>query len=210
MEKTYKTRIGVMGGTFDPIHYGHLMIAENAREQFQLQKILFLPAGRPPHKHHITEAVHRCRMVSLAISGNPWFALDQTEVESDGVSYTYLTMQKLKQRYGDVELFFILGADSLFDFESWMKPEAILQNCNILAAYRDNTGSFFGQLEYLDQKYPGKFFPLDTPSLEVSSQDIRMRVQYGRTIRYLVPEEVEAYIRNHKFYQKAPERKDGT
>ena len=148
-------------------------------------------------------ASHRCSMVSLAIAGNPFFTLDRREVESSDISYTYVTLQNLKKELPQTELFFILGADSLFDFQSWRKPEEILTYCSILAAYRkhEREDRFFQQIDLLNRKYPGKFFPLDTPSLEVSSQDIRNRVQHGRSIRYLVPEEVGAYIRAHHLYQ---------
>lgn len=201
-----KKKIGIMGGTFNPIHYGHLVIAESAREQYCLQEIRFLPSGRPPHKQHTMQASHRCNMVSLAIEGNPFFTLDRREVESQEVSYTFLTMERLKKECPDAELYFILGGDSLFDFESWRNPEAILQHCSILAAYRkrERQEDFFQQIGLLNHKYPGKFFPLDTPSLEVSSQDIRNRVQSGRSIRYLVPREVEGYIRAHHLYKEAP------
>ena len=198
-------KIGIMGGTFDPIHYGHLMIAENAREQFGLEKVLFLPTGHSPHKQvqDVTASFHRCQMVSLAIAGNPAFSMDQTEVDTKDTSYTYLTLGKLKERNPGAELFFILGADSLFDFEGWKEPAAILENCNVLAAHRkhQHQEKFFQQIDYLNQKYQEKFFPLDTPNLEVSSQDIRNRLHYGRTIRYLVPEAVEAYIRANHLYE---------
>lgn len=197
-------RIGIMGGTFNPIHYGHLMIAENAREQFSLDKILFIPTGHSPlkHKQHITNTVHRCAMVSLAIADNPWFVLDKIEVNSPETSYTFRTVEKLKENYIFSELFFILGADSLFDFESWKSPELILKNCSILAAYRKHQRQeeFFTQITHLNEKYPDKFYPLDTPELEVSSQEIRQRIQERRSIRYLVPESVETYIANNKLY----------
>lgn len=198
-----KEKIGIMGGTFDPIHNGHLVIAETAREQFRLQEILFLPSGHPPHKGHAMPASHRCSMVSLAIAGNPFFTLDRREVDSPDISYTYVTLRNLKKELPHTELFFILGADSLFDFESWRKPEEILTYCSILAAYRkhERQNRFFQQIDLLNRKYPGKFFPLDTPSLEVSSQDIRNRVQHGRSIRYLVPKEVGEYIRAHHLYE---------
>ena len=198
-------KIGIMGGTFDPIHYGHLMIAENAREQFGLDKVLFIPTGNPPHKQrqHVTEAIHRCRMVSLAIEDNEAFAMDETEVESSDTSYTYLTLKKIRDRYREAHLYFILGADSLFDFESWKEPEAILEHCSILAAFRYHVHQdcFFEEIGYLNCKYQEHFFPLNTPNLEVSSQDIRNRLQYGRTVRYLVPRNVELYIRKHHLYE---------
>lgn len=196
-------KIGIMGGTFNPIHNGHLVIAENAREQYGLHKVLFLPSGHPPHKRDTMPASHRCEMVSLAIADNPYFTLDRREAESPEISYTYATLEAYKREEPYTDLYFILGADSLFDFESWRKPEAILQHCSILAAFRKHgrQEEFFQQIDVLNQKYPGKFFPLDTPSLEVSSQDIRSRVRQGRSIRYLVPREVRAYIQAHHLYE---------
>ena len=197
-------RIGIMGGTFNPIHNGHLMIAENAREQFCLEQVQFIPTGHSPlaHKRQVTDAAHRCKMGSLAISDNPWFVLNEIEVHSSETSYTFRTVKQLKEQEENVELYFILGADSLFDFESWKEPELILENCNVLAAYRKHQRQeeFLQQIERLNRKYPRKFYPLDTLSLEVSSQDIRRRVNEHHTIRYLVPKEVEAYIHKHKLY----------
>lgn len=199
-------RIGIMGGTFNPIHNGHLMIAENAREQYCLDQVMFIPTGHSPlrHKQRITDAVYRCEMVSLAIADNPWFVLNEIEIHSLETSYTFRTVEKLKEDYKNVELFFILGADSLFDFESWRNPERILEHCKVLAAYRKHQrqNEFFQYITELNEKYPGKFYPLDTPSLEVSSQEIRQRIQEDKTIRYLVPREVEAYIQKNKLYFK--------
>lgn len=198
-------RMGIFGGTFDPIHNGHLMIAENAREQYSLDQVLFIPTGHSPlrHKQQITDSVHRCAMVSRAIADNPHFALHRIEVHSQEISYTFRTIEMLKENYKNTELFFILGADSLFDFESWRSPELIVKNCNILAAYREHERQeeFLLHLSYLNEKYPGKFQPLDTPNLELSSHEIRRRVQEKKTIRYLVPKVVEDYIREHELYK---------
>ncbi len=199
-----RRRIGIIGGSFNPVHYGHLMIAENAREQFALDKVLFIPTGHSPlkHKQQITDAVHRCAMVSMAVSDNPWFDLDEVEVQSPEISYTYRTMNKLKDKYISSEFFFILGADSLFDFESWKNPQLILENCSILAAGRRHLREkkFLEQIAYLNEKYPQKFHPLDTTNIDVSSEEIRQRVRQGRSIRYLVPETVEKYIKDKKLY----------
>lgn len=205
MSNNNHKRMGIFGGTFDPIHNGHLMIAENAREQYSLDQVLFIPTGRSPlrHKQQITDSVHRCAMVSRAIADNPYFALHRIEVHSQEISYTFRTIEMLKENYKNTELFFILGADSLFDFESWRNPELIVKNCNILAAYREHERQeeFLLHLSYLNEKYPGKFHPLDTPNLEVSSHEIRHRVQEKKTIRYLVPKVVEDYIQEHELYK---------
>lgn len=197
-------RVGVIGGAFNPIHNGHIMIAASAKEQFSLDQVLFIPTGHSPYKHkqQITDAADRCAMVSLAIGSYPCFALDKIEVESSETSYTYVTLGKLKEKLSFSELFFVLGADSLFGFEDWKNPELILNNCKILAAYRKykRENEFFCHISYLNRKYPGKFYPLDTPTIAVSSQEIRQRVRDGKTIHHLVPGAVETYIKNNKLY----------
>lgn len=205
MDKEAIRKIGIIGGTFNPIHNGHLLIAEYAREEFQLENVLFLPTGHSPHKlkQKITEASMRCDMIKLAIADNPFFELDFTEVKAERLSYTYLTLLELKKAYPMAELYFILGADSLFDLEDWKKPEEILSNCNILAAYREGEGqkNFQKQIDYLNEKYDAHIYPLHTPSFEVSSREIRSRVSKNQTIRYLVPKEVEAYIQKTGLYR---------
>lgn len=204
MDTKQKQKIGIMGGTFNPIHNGHLIIAENARVQFGLDQVLFIPAGYPPHKSQkqVVTAYHRCHMISLAIQDNPYFALSRLEVDSVKISYTYLTLQKLQKHYENTELFFILGADSLFDLERWCEIETVLDCCTILAAYRSHQKQeyFTQQIAYLAQKFSCRIFPLHTPNFEVSSGEIRNRIHAGNTIRYLVPAEVEAYIRTQHLY----------
>lgn len=198
-------KIGIIGGTFNPIHNGHLMIAEYAREEFDLNRILFLPTGHAPHKsdQQTAPADQRCDMVSLAIKDNPYFQLDLTEVNTEEVSYTYLTLQKLKEAYPNAELYFILGADSLFDLEDWKKPAQIFSNCNILAAYREhqNQQHFSEQIAYLNDKYNARIFPLHAPEFDVSSRDIRSRIMKQKTVRYLIPQEVDDYIQKTQLYQ---------
>ena len=205
MDREAIHKIGIIGGTFNPIHNGHLMIAEYAREEFQLERVLFLPTGHSPHKlkQKITEASMRCDMIELAISDNPFFQLDFTEVRVERLSYTYLTLLELKKAYPKAELYFILGADSLFDLEEWKRPEEIFSNCNILAAYRkgEEQQDFQEQINYLNEKYHAHIYPLHTPSFEVSFREIRSRVSKNQTIRYLVPKEVETYIQKTKLYR---------
>lgn len=205
MKQEVPAKIGIMGGTFNPIHNGHLLIAEYAREEFQLERVLFLPTGHSPHKlkQKITEAAMRCEMIGLAIADNPFFEVDLREVKAERLSYTYLTILDLKKAYPTSELYFILGADSLFDLEDWKKPEEIFSNCKILAAYREGEGQkdFQEQINYLNEKYQAHIYPLHTPSFEVSSSNIRSRVRKKQTIRYLVPKEVEDYIQKTGLYQ---------
>lgn len=205
MEKEVSAKIGILGGTFNPIHNGHLMIAEQAREEFGLERILFLPTGQSPHKlkQQITDSSMRCDMIRLAIADNPFFELDMTEVNAKRISYTYITLQEIKKAYPASELYFILGADSLFDLETWKEPEEIFAACNILAAYREGDGQkdFQKQIDYLNEKYHAHIYPLHTPSFEVSSREIRSRVSKNQTIRYLVPKEVGDYIQKTKLYR---------
>ena len=194
-----------MGGTFDPIHYGHLLIAENAAQQYNLSKVWFMPTGYSPHKNdsEITEAKHRCEMIRLAIADHPTFSISFPELETEKTSYTYRTLEGLNEKYPEVDFYFILGGDSLQDFETWKYPERVLKAAYILAAIREEIeGNIFQQqIEYLIKKYGAKgIYPLETPSLEISSSNIRKMVQEQKTIRYLLPETVRNYILQHKLY----------
>lgn len=199
-------KIGIMGGTFNPIHNGHLLIADYAREEYNLSQVLFLPTGHSPHKRsqQITPASQRCDMITLAIQYNPFFTLELMEVEEERISYTYITIPKLQEKYANAELYFILGADSLFDIESWKEPGKILASCNVLAAYREDAREldFMKQISYLNEKYHARIYPLHTPCFDVSSRDIRSRVSHNLSIRYLVPKEIENYIMEKRLYQE--------
>ncbi len=201
-----KRKIGIMGGTFDPIHMGHLILGEKAYEQFQLDQVLFMPSGNPPHKRHRegrATDVQRIEMVRQAIAGNPHFDLLLDEMYQDGYSYTYRTMERLKQQNKDVEYYFIIGADSLFDFESWKNPERICQNCKLLVAGRGRVTreQLLEQMEKMGQKYHGIFLELDVPTLDISSKMLRHWIFRQETIRYYVPDAVCDYIQKENMYQ---------
>lgn len=198
-------RIGIMGGAFDPIHYGHLLIAENAAAQYQLDQVIFMPTGHSPQrkKQHMTEALHRMEMVRLAILDHPAFFLSQQEIETPEITYTYRTLERLQEAHPDKALYFIMGGDSLKDFEHWKEPKRILDAARILAAVRDHVdGSTFEmQKDALNQQYgEERIFRLHTPNVSFSSHDIRDRVRSGKTIRYMLPEAVRAYIMEHQLY----------
>lgn len=203
-----KKKIGIFGGTFNPVHYGHLLIAENACDQFQLDHVIFLPTGHSPHKPFMGEkmSVHRCQMVEAAIADNPRFSISYREIESRSVNYTYLTLAQFHKDYPDCELYFILGADSLFDFDDWRHPEEICKYANILAAVRDNLNAdeVDQQIVYLKEKYHSGFDRLNTPNFSVSSKELRERVAQGKTIRYMLPPQAEQYIREHALYREDP------
>ena len=195
--------IGVLGGTFDPIHIGHLVIAEEARTKLGLSEVLFVPAGQPWLKQDrdITPAVHRVEMVRRAIADNPHFKLCTLEVERAGPSYTVDTLTMLRKQLGsEASLFFILGRDTLAELPLWKEPEKLVQLCRLVVAPR--LGS--KDLKHLETAIPGlldKVIQLDMPVIGISSSEIRQRIAQGLPIRYLVPAEVEKYITEHKIYQ---------
>ena len=199
-----KQRIGLMGGTFNPIHYGHLLIAENAYEQFQLDEVIFLPTGQSPHKdaRQILCANERMEMIRLAIADNPHFSWSDYEIRKEGISYTYLTVRAFYEQMSDGELFFIMGADSLAYFDSWMRPDEISRMSTILAAVRDglNLDELYPIRDFLEQKYGTKVGFINTPNFSVSSRMIRQRMIQRHSIRYLVPEIVERYLKEHNVY----------
>lgn len=203
-------KIGIMGGTFDPIHNGHLLIAENAREQLSLDEVRFIPTGRSPHKQgkQITAGAHRLRMVELAIADNPAFITDDRELRSPKLSYSCITLQELREQAPEDELYFIMGGDSLRDFKTWYHPGQICSCATLVAAIRDDCDR-----EHLDvyAKELEKLFSADirliqTPNLSVSSSELRRHAAAGGTIRYQVPEAVRSYIETHHLYQTMNER----
>lgn len=206
MKDIGKRKIGIMGGTFDPIHYGHLLIAQSAADEFQLEQVVFIPTGRTPHKADIevTDGEQRCIMVQKAIADNRNFHLSKLEIKNEEISYTYRTLEKLTREYNDTHFYFIMGEDSLMDFESWRLPDKICELATILVALRDDTDGvrLFDQLELIKEKYQADIYPLHSPNYSVSSRDIRERLRNGQSIRYLVPESVGAYIARENLYLK--------
>ena len=194
--------IGVLGGTFDPIHIGHLLVAEEARIKLGFREILFVPAGQPWLKldRNITPAVHRVEMVRRAIADNTHFKLCTIEVERPGPSYTVDTLTTLrKQLGGEARLFFILGRDTLAELPLWKEPEKLIQLCRLVVAPRLGSKDL-KHLETSLPELPGKVIQLDIPVIGISSSDIRQRVSQGLSIRYWVPAEVEKYIAEQKIY----------
>jgi len=194
--------IGVLGGTFDPIHIGHLVVAEEARIKLGFSEVLFVPAGRPWLKldRNITPAVHRVEMVRRAIADNPYFKLCTLEVERAGPSYTVDTLTMLQKQLGsEASFFFILGRDTLAELPLWKEPQKLVQLCRLVVPPR--LGS--KDLKHLNAAIPGlldKVIQLDMPVIGISSSEIRQRIAQGLPIRYLVPPEVEKYITEHKIY----------
>lgn len=199
-----KQKVGIMGGTFNPIHYGHLLLGECAREQFGLDKVLYMPLKKPPHKdaREIVSDIHRVQMIQLAIENNPYFELSTLELERMGTTYTVDTVTYLTKQYPENEYYFIIGADSLFQFETWKDPDKVLSLVHVLAATRD--GILFSkvekQAEYLMKKYHGDIALIKFSTVDISSSVIRKKCKGNESIRYLVPLEVEKYIKDNKLY----------
>ena len=199
-----RKRIGIMGGTFDPVHMVHLTLAENAYHSFGLDEVLMLPNGDPPHKTDkiITPAVHRLAMLQLAVEGIPYFRISDMEIRRKWYSYSSVTLEELKKAHPDTDYYFIMGADSLFQIETWHEPAVIMADCVILAAMRNHTPDdvFKKQMDYLEAKYHADIRFLNIPDLALSSSEIRHRVREHQSIRFMVPEGVREYIEEHQLY----------
>ena len=197
-------RVGVFGGTFDPIHIGHLVSAEEARVELELERIVFVPARLPPHKldHVLSPVEHRLAMVELAIASNPYFAVSRVDIDRSGPSYTVDTIELLRDKWGPgVEIYFIMGSDSLLDILTWHNPQRLIRLCRFAVVSRPG---YQVDLDELDDLLPGvasRVQMLNAPELAISSTDIQRRVREGLSIKYQVPGAVEDYIYQHKLYQ---------
>ena len=199
-------KLGILGGTFDPIHLGHLIIAEEAMSSLGLDRVLFVPAGDPWMKADttITPKQHRLAMVLAAVGDNPKFKVSPSELERFGPSYTVETLEEFQEDYGQqTELFFIIGADALKDFGRWNQPERVLELCTLAVVGRPAQEEL--DLSSLEASLPGigeRVAMVDDVAIGVSATDIRERVEEGRSIRYLVPPTVETYIQEHGLYKE--------
>jgi nicotinate-nucleotide adenylyltransferase len=201
--KSPSLRIGVMGGTFDPLHYGHLVLAENGRAQLDLDRVLFILAGQPPHKpgQPITSIHHRVAMVEAAIADAPAFVLSRVDMDRPGPHYTVDTLALLQQANPGAALFFLIGSDSLCQFLSWRDPGGIVGQARLAVMQRSG---YEPDLEALERGMPGlceRIIWLDAPCLDIAATDLRRRARNELPLRYLVPPPVEAYIRRHRLYE---------
>ena len=198
-----KKRVGIFGGTFDPIHMGHLIVAETIMDEFHLDKVVFIPAAVPPHKldRQISPAKHRYMMTMLATCSNPRFQVSDMEMHRQGPSYSRDTLAQLLEEHGsDTEFYFIVGADSVENLHTWNRIDELLTMCHFIGASRPGC---MPDMEKIAQRFgplAEKIHCLETPELEISSTEIRHRVGQKRTIRYIVPETVEQYIYKEKLY----------
>ena len=196
-------RIGIFGGTFDPVHLGHLILAEQCREQGRLDQVWFIPAARPPHKQDrpLTPFVQCAEMLSLAIAGQTAFRVEEMEKDRPGPSYTVDTLNELHQRQPDAELFLIIGSDTLHDLPDWHEPVRIIERAGLLVVARPDWSLVPAeQLRaslHLPEEVPLRQAVIRTPLIEISSSDLRRRIAAGHSVRYMVPRAVECYIENH-------------
>lgn len=196
-------KIGIMGGTFNPIHNGHVALADAAYKTFSLDKVLFMPSGNSYMKQHVLDNSKRVSMVSKAIESISYFELSTIEVERFGNTYTSETLQQLTQQNPDVQYYFIMGADSLFHIEKWKDPEIIFQLSTLICMVRDdyNMTDIKKKGAELAQRGADILY-LNMPKIDISSTDIRNRVKLHQSISELVPEKVEKYILQEHLYEK--------
>ncbi|MGB9858174.1 MAG: nicotinate-nucleotide adenylyltransferase [Dictyoglomaceae bacterium] len=195
-----KNRIGILGGTFDPIHNGHLWFAESARENFFLEKVIFIPNKIPPHRDiPYAGEKERYEMVLLAISDNPYFDVWDIEIKREGKSYIVETLEEAQKIYKDKEIYLLLGIDAFNNILSWKDPERIVELSNLIVGNRGEK-IFTKELEEFIKKFSKRIFFHDFPFFPISAQEIRERIQRGESIKYLVPSLVEMYIYKNKLY----------
>jgi nicotinate-nucleotide adenylyltransferase len=199
-------KIGIMGGTFDPIHYGHLVTAEAAREKFCLDKVIFVPSGNPPHKRskEISPGIDRVNMTVLATANNPYFEVSDIELKRDGYTYTVDTLKEFIKMYGEnTRFYFITGADAVMEILTWKDVSTILKLCRIVSAYRPGSdiNKFRSMVDELERVHRSNIHLIEVPALAISSTEIRKRVKSGITIKYLLPEKVEKYILEKGLYR---------
>lgn len=200
-------KIGVLGGTFDPVHLGHLAVAEEARVRVGLVQVIFMPAGKPWMKKNmpVSAAEHRLNMLKLAIAGNPYFNVSTIEIKRPGLSYAVDTLLELKNQLGvEYEIFFIMGWDSIAWLPQWREPSRFIELCRIIAAPRP--GYSRPDLEAMETALPGisqRVVMLDKPELAISATEIRKRVKSGLPISHLVPGAVEKYIKENRLYEQS-------
>lgn len=200
-------KLGIFGGSFDPVHLGHLILAEQCREQARLDRVLFVPAARPPHKpdRALTAFHTRVEMLTLAISGNPAFQIDELENDRPGLSYTVMSLEELKQRQPDADLWLILGGDSLVDLPLWYQPRRILELAGLLVVGRPGWSApserELKSSMSLPDDFPVRIEVMECPLIAIASRDLRNRIANGKSVRYQVPRAVEAYVADKKLYE---------
>jgi nicotinate-nucleotide adenylyltransferase len=200
-------RLGVFGGTFNPVHLGHLILAEQCREQGRLDQVLFIPAARPPHKQDKALAgyAQRVEMLALAVSGHAAFRIDELEKDRPGPSFTVDTLAELQERHPEAELFLIIGSDTLHDLRLWHQPNRVLELAGLLVVPRSGWvvpgAEDVRRTLALPEEFPLRYQSCDIPRVDIASRDLRRRIAEGRSVRYLMPRAVEAYVHDKGLYR---------
>lgn len=197
-------KYGIFGGSFNPIHYGHLMICEYIKEEMGLDKVIFIPTGNPPHKELELSAKDRYEMVRLAISPNPDFEISDIETTRVKKSYTVDTIRELKKIYKEEKLYFLIGLDSLFQLKTWMKIGDLSKEIEFVVALRPgylDKEEINKEIDFLRENFGTKINLIKTPLYEISSTDLRDRIHEGKSLRYLIPKKVLDYIEESGFYK---------
>lgn len=198
-----RKRVGIMGGTFNPIHLGHMIVAENAYESFNLDEVLFVPSGQSYMKENVLDPKTRITMTGISIEDNSHFALSTIEVERGGNSYSYETIRDLKTQRPDTDFFFIVGADSIMNMDKWMCPEKIFTEVTVLVAVRSGypKEEVEAKIEEFKKLYGCEIFMIPIANVDISSTNIRDRVRAGKSIRYMVHYKVVEYINKNHIYE---------
>ncbi|MGI6469605.1 MAG: nicotinate-nucleotide adenylyltransferase [Syntrophomonadaceae bacterium] len=198
-------KLAVIGGTFDPVHYGHLIAAEHARVELGIDKVVFIPSARPPHKANekVTDWEHRCRMLQLAIEDNPAFEISSLEGPQRGISYTIDTIHSLQKANPERKIYFVMGADALLTIDTWKDYRQLIDLCCFVVVTRPNytLDRSHPVLAALPEHWWQQMKQVEIPLMDISSTDIRRRVASGKTIRYLLPDAVREYILQNNLYR---------
>lgn len=197
-------KIGLMGGTFNPIHLGHLLISEYIRENFPLDIIIFIPSGNPPHKDldHVIDAHHRYNMVNLAIKDNPYFTISDIEIKRSGKSYTIDTIDEIKKSFPNDSIYFIIGGDSLYNLTTWKDYRSLFNKTSFILIDRHGIeeNKMINYIKELKEEFGANIDYIDGPQIEISSTNIRKNLINNKSIKYMVTNEVEDYITNNRLY----------
>ncbi len=196
-DQRIEDRIGIMGGTFNPIHLGHLVVANEVQEEFKLKKVIFVPTGIPPHKEDrdIAKAEHRYTLVNLAIATNPNFAVSDIEIKREGKSFTLDTIKEFKKIYEGADIYFIAGTDAFIEVSTWKNIDELPSLCKFITVSRP------GYSFQIEERFKPHTYLFEVTDLAISSTEIRRRIKEGRSIKYLVPQSVEEYIYKHGLYR---------
>ncbi len=197
--------IAVIGGAFDPVHFGHLAAAQTVYENFDVEKVVLMPLGDAPHKEaSAAPAEERYKMVLEAVKDNPAFAVSDMEVRRKGKTYTVDTVQEIKDINPDIDIYFVMGADELEAIDTWRMPEKLFELCRVIAVTRPgyNNDGLVKKIDEVREKYGGEVYFLEIPSLDISSSGLRQKIKDGRSVKYLMPKEALKYIVEHDLYKE--------